>query len=33
MDDLDERVSQSNQRELEAAEQEAGTEPEMGLSP
>ena len=33
VDDLDERVSQSNQRELEAAEQEAGTEPEMGLSP
>ena len=33
VDDLDERVSQSNQRELEAAEQEAGAEPEMGLSP
>ncbi len=33
VDDLDERVSLSNQRELEAAEQEAGTEPEMGLSP
>ena len=33
VDNLDHHVSQSNQRELEAAEQEAGTEPEMGLSP
>ena len=33
VDDLDHHVSLSNQRELEAAEQKAGTEPEMGLSP
>ena len=33
VDDLDERVSQSNQRELEAAEQQADSGPEMGLSP
>ena len=33
VDNLDHHVSQSNQRELEAAEQEAGAEPEMGLSP
>jgi len=33
VNDLDERVSQSNQRELEAAEQQADSGPEMGLSP
>ena len=33
VDDLDHHVSLSNQRDLEAAEQKAGTEPEMGLSP
>ena len=33
VDDLDHHVSLSNQRELEVAEQKAGTEPEMGLSP
>ena len=33
VDDLDHHVSLSNQRELEAAEHKAGTEPEMGLSP
>lgn len=33
VDNLDHHVSLSNQRELEAVEQEAGTEPEMGLSP
>lgn len=33
VDDLDELVGQSNQRELEAAEQQADSAPEMGMSP
>ena len=33
VDDLDHRVSLSNQRELEAADQQADRGPEMGLSP
>lgn len=33
VDDLDERVSLSNQRELEAMEQQAGGGQEMGMSP
>ncbi len=33
VDDLDERVSLSNQRELEAAEQQAGDGPDMEMTP
>ena len=33
VDDLDHRVSLSNQRELEAADQQADRGPEMGMSP
>ena len=33
VDDLDERVSQSNQRELEAAEQEPDSGPGMEMAP
>ena len=33
VDDLDELVGQSNQRELEAVEQQADSAPEMGMSP
>ncbi len=33
VENLDELVEQSNQRELEAAEQQTGSGPEMGMAP